>query len=382
MTRSGLTWIALASAAAGVMAALHYAALDLTLSHYDAKAHLVVARRVADSLTPGWKQFGGVWLPLPHVLNTWPVQVDSWYRTGLSGAVISVLGFVLAATALAALTWRLSGSRLAAATAWAVFAGNPNVLYLQSTPMTEALLFGLLAASALAVTAWAAPGSRVSATWPGVALALAVLTRYEAWPVAPALLVAAWMARARADGATAHAWRTSLARVIGLAVDSAAIAGPGTAGQPTGITATSGVGTANPATGTAVTYADMIRFQTVVAGSNAFMPGFAYVTTPTVAGFLMAKSRFTNSDTPIWGGNILDGALVGARAMSTLQVGSGTMLAGDFSQVVVGEWGVLEIEANPYAQFQSGIVGVRALYTCDVGVRYGPAFALGTGLVS
>lgn len=173
-----------------------------------------------------------------------------------------------------------------------------------------------------------------------------------------------------------------LARVIGLAVDSAAIAGPGTAGQPTGITATSGVGTANPATGTAVTYADMIRFQTVVAGSNAFMPGFAYVTTPTVAGFLMAKSRFTNSDTPIWGGNILDGALVGARAMSTLQVGSGTMLAGDFSQVVVGEWGVLEIEANPYAQFQSGIVGVRALYTCDVGVRYGPAFALGTGLVS
>ncbi len=218
MTRSGLTWIALASAAAGVMAALHYAALDLTLSHYDAKAHLVVARRVADSLTPGWKQFGGVWLPLPHVLNTWPVQVDSWYRTGLSGAVISVLGFVLAATALAALTWRLSGSRLAAATAWAVFAGNPNVLYLQSTPMTEALLFGLLAASALAVTAWAAPGSRVSATWPGVALALAVLTRYEAWPVAPALLVAAWMARARADGATAHAWRTSLARVIGLAM--------------------------------------------------------------------------------------------------------------------------------------------------------------------
>ena len=173
-----------------------------------------------------------------------------------------------------------------------------------------------------------------------------------------------------------------LARVIGLAIDSAAIAGPGTAGQPSGITATSGVGTANPSTGTAVTYADMIRFQSTVAASNAFMPGFSYVTTPTVAGFLMAKPRFTNSDTPIWGGNILDGQLVGARAMSTLQVGSGTMLAGDFSQVIIGEWGVLEIESNPYAQFQAGIVGVRALYTCDVGVRYGAAFALGTGLVS
>jgi HK97 family phage major capsid protein len=171
-----------------------------------------------------------------------------------------------------------------------------------------------------------------------------------------------------------------LARVIGLAVDTAAISGPGTAGQPTGITQTSGIGTANPTAGTAVVYADMIRFQSTVAGSNAMMPGFSYVTTPTVAGILMGKTRFTNSDTPIWEGNILDGRVVGAQAMTSLQIGSGQMLGGDFSNVVIGEWGVLEIEANPYAQFQSGIVGVRALYTCDVGVRYAAAFALGTGL--
>lgn len=173
-----------------------------------------------------------------------------------------------------------------------------------------------------------------------------------------------------------------LARVIGLALDSAALTGPGTAGQPTGISATSGVGTANPSTGTNIGYADMIRFQTTVAGSNAMMPGFGYVTTPTIAGILMGKPRFTNSDTPIWGGNILDGSLVGAPAMSSLQVSSATMFGGDFSQVVIGEWGVLEIEANPYAQFQAGIVGVRALYTCDVGVRYGAAFAIGTGMTA
>ncbi|MGH7605413.1 MAG: phage major capsid protein [Gemmatimonadaceae bacterium] len=174
---------------------------------------------------------------------------------------------------------------------------------------------------------------------------------------------------------------SDLARVVGLAVDLAGISGPGTAGQPTGITGVSGVGTANPGTTTNLSYADMIRFQSTVAASNAFMPGFGYVTTPTVAGALMAKPRFTNSDTPIWQGNILGGQLVGAPAMTSLQVGSGTMLAGDFSQVVIGEWGVLEIEANPYAQFQAGIVGIRALYTVDVGVRYGAAFALGTGFV-
>jgi len=174
---------------------------------------------------------------------------------------------------------------------------------------------------------------------------------------------------------------SDLAKVIGLAVDAAAIAGPGTAGQPTGILNTSGIGTAAPGTGTNLSYADMIRFQTTVAASNAFMPGFGYVTTPTVAGFLMGKPRFTNSDTPIWGGNILDGQVVGARAMTSNQIGSGTMLAGDFSQVVIAQWGVLEIETNPYANFPAGIVGVRAFYTVDVGVRYAAAFALGTGFV-
>lgn len=173
---------------------------------------------------------------------------------------------------------------------------------------------------------------------------------------------------------------TDLARVIGLAVDSAALSGPGTGGQPLGIIATTGIGTSNPTAGTACVYADVIRFQSTVAASNAMMPGFAYVTTPTVAGIFMGKPRFTNSDTPIWQGNILDGQVVGAQAMTSLQIGSGQMLGGDFSNVVIGEWGVLEIEANPYAQFQSGIIGVRALYTCDVGIRYAAAFALGTGM--
>ena len=58
----------------GCGVALFYYQHGLTLSHYDAKAHLVVARRVVDNLTPGWQQIGAVWLPLPHVLNMLPVR--------------------------------------------------------------------------------------------------------------------------------------------------------------------------------------------------------------------------------------------------------------------------------------------------------------------
>src|SRR6478672_6302946 len=42
-------FVFVATATAGIAAALHYSAAGLTLAHYDAKAHLVVARRIFDS---------------------------------------------------------------------------------------------------------------------------------------------------------------------------------------------------------------------------------------------------------------------------------------------------------------------------------------------
>ena len=181
----------------GVAAAVIYYRKGLTLSHYDAKAHLVVARRVLDSLTPEYSQIGAVWLPLPHLLNLLPVQIDWLYRTGASAVAISVLSFALACYAIARLVLRVSCSRAAATIAVAMFALDPDVLYLQSTPMTEPLLFGLVLLSISLVYDWVeAVGRnlaearsvqrlRAKAGW---ALILACLTRYEAWLVTAAVL--------------------------------------------------------------------------------------------------------------------------------------------------------------------------------------------------
>ena len=88
---------------------------DLVLSHYDAKAHLVVARRVIDNLTPGWQQIGAVWLPLPHLIQMLPVQIDLLYRTGASGSFVSILSFAITAYAFARLIIAATGSRTGAA---------------------------------------------------------------------------------------------------------------------------------------------------------------------------------------------------------------------------------------------------------------------------
>src|SRR5688500_8124571 len=126
----------------GAIAAVHYSRAGLALSHYDARAHLVVARRILDSLMPGWQQIGAVWLPFPHVLNMIPVQVDAWYRTGASAIAISVAALAIGAWALTSLIIRRTGSIAGGAAGAALLLANPNILYLQSTPMTEPLLFG------------------------------------------------------------------------------------------------------------------------------------------------------------------------------------------------------------------------------------------------
>ena len=214
------------AATLGVTAALRYHQLGLTLSHYDARGHLIVARRIVDSITPGWQQIGAVWLPLPHLLNMLPVQVDAWYRSGASAVAISIASYVLAAAAIAWLVMMLTQSRLAALAASAVFVLNPNVLYLQSTPMTEPLLLGLTTLGVAMLT------NRSGSAATGVVLALACLTRYEAWPVTYAALAAALWARWR-DGDTLPVAARSAARVavyptvaiIAFAVFSRAVVG-------------------------------------------------------------------------------------------------------------------------------------------------------------
>ena len=200
--------------AGGVIAAWHYARLGLTLSHYDARGHLIVARRVLDSITPGWQQIGAVWLPLPHLLNFLPVQIDWFYRTGASGVAISMLSFAVATATVAWIVIRLTDSIAAAVVASAAFALNPNLLYLQSTPMTEPLLLALTLVAVARLMWWSADsrsdGSGLGTATVGLAFALACLTRYEAWPVtACALAAGVWVRWKAGDTLSQSARRTA-----------------------------------------------------------------------------------------------------------------------------------------------------------------------------
>ena len=193
----------------------------LVLSHYDAKAHLVVARRVFDNLTPGWQQIGAVWLPLPHILDLLPVQVDLFYRTGLFASIVSIACLAISCYASARLILRATGSSVGAITCSVLLVFNPNLLYLHTTPMTEPLLLAATFVVVLWLVEWVdaarvgsqGPEARLPSTL-AAALFAAMWTRYEAWPVVTTAIAAAGYAAWR-DGASLS---VSFKRVAKLAV--------------------------------------------------------------------------------------------------------------------------------------------------------------------
>jgi hypothetical protein len=111
---------------------------DAMLNYGDAVAHLHIARRIFDSRTPRFSQLGSVWLPLPHILLIPFVQNYEWWANGLAGVIPSALAYIAACAGIYLLA-RHFVSRAASALALAFFALNPNLLYLQTTAMTEPL---------------------------------------------------------------------------------------------------------------------------------------------------------------------------------------------------------------------------------------------------
>jgi hypothetical protein len=133
-------WLAvLACSAIASAAAIVWSWRNGALLNYgDAVAHLHIARRVFDCHQPRLSQLGSVWLPLPHILLLPFVQVYSWWANGIAGIIPSALAYLAACAGIYRLARRWL-SPAPAALALAFFAVNPNLLYLQSTAMTEPL---------------------------------------------------------------------------------------------------------------------------------------------------------------------------------------------------------------------------------------------------
>src|SRR5215471_4777105 len=190
------------AAVISVGALIFYYHQGAILLYGDAVAHINIARRVFDSRTPTLLGLGTVWLPLPHLLDIPFIVNDRMWQSGLGASIPSMLAYVAGTLGVFRLVRGLA-SRTAAWIAALIYALNPNLLYLQSTAMTETLYLALFIWTVAFFSEFArAAGTdsrRASRALQNCALTLlaAMLVRYDAWFLAAAITVAGVIVAAR-----------------------------------------------------------------------------------------------------------------------------------------------------------------------------------------
>ena len=160
------------------------------LLYGDAVAHLHIARRIVDSLNPGLRQLGSVWLPMPHLLLLPFVWRTEWWQSGLAGAFPSMGAYIFGTAGIYRLA-RLWVPPRSALAAMVLFGLNPGLLYMQTTAMNEPLFLAemiwavmLIVELGRALDAGEAERSAKLLIGAGVVLVAAVFTRYDGWILA------------------------------------------------------------------------------------------------------------------------------------------------------------------------------------------------------
>jgi len=166
--------------------------------------------------------------------------------------------------------------------------------------------------------------------------------------------------------------RNDLSTALALAIDNGALQGSGASGQPTGIKNTSGINAPTSFAGATPTFAEVVAMETAVAEDNALMGNLSYILPAGMYGALKTTVKDAGSGQfVVEPGNTINGY----RSIVSNQVTAGDLYFGNFSDLLVGMYGGLDITVDPYTNSTSGTVRIVALQTVDVAVRHAVSFA-------
>jgi HK97 family phage major capsid protein len=168
-----------------------------------------------------------------------------------------------------------------------------------------------------------------------------------------------------------------LTKAAAVAIDNGFFNGTGITGQVLGALNTSNVLTTS---GTTFIWATALTMQNLILDQNIPGERLAYVCHPDVAKLLAGRQRFASATEPLWQGSTRDGVMAGLPAASSVTIPTGTVLLVDFSEALIAEWGDLQISIDPFTKFAQAIVGIRAMWSFDVGFGHPAAICIATGV--
>lgn len=171
--------------------------------------------------------------------------------------------------------------------------------------------------------------------------------------------------------------RNDLASLIAVELDRAAINGSGTSNQPLGVVGASGILTGTyPLAGP--DFASIVAMEGKLGANNADLGSLAYLTEPVLASALKSTQKASTSSEFIWtaGRELGTGQMNGFPAFSTSNMVADKVLFGNWNDLLMGLWGAIDIEVDPYYDFAKGSIAVRVLAYVDFAVRHPKSFVL------
>ena len=173
-----------------------------------------------------------------------------------------------------------------------------------------------------------------------------------------------------------------LIRAHAQALDAAIFNGTGATGQPLGILATTGIGdVAGGANGAALSWANIVALESAVGAANGLFGRLAYVTNSKVSGHMKSTPQVSGYPRYLMENGRTNGFAVEVTNAipSDLTKGTGTalsaMIFGNFEEVLVPQWGGLDMIVDPFSSKAKGVVEVTAIAYHDVCVRRPACFA-------
>lgn len=179
--------------------------------------------------------------------------------------------------------------------------------------------------------------------------------------------------------------RSDLATAVALEIDRAGFYGSGTANQPRGIAnyfginavdfGGTGAGDPGGANNSMPTFAELVQMETEIAADNADVASMAYIFNARMRGHLKVTPRFgTGTESTIWEpGNTVNGY----STEVTNQLADRDVFFGNFSDLLVGMWGGIEINVDPYTHSLKGRIRIVTFQDVDFVLRRVESFCYG-----
>jgi HK97 family phage major capsid protein len=166
-----------------------------------------------------------------------------------------------------------------------------------------------------------------------------------------------------------------ISMAVALALDKAAMTGPGTGNAPTGLGVQAGVGIQALATINQITWAEAIGLQSDVMTANAFFGNLAYAIHPVLAGDAKSRSRDSGSGRYVMENGEIDGyrTFISAQVADLGAAGANNAIFGDWSSLIIGYWSGIDLMVQN--QFDDGRTRLVVFVDADCNVEHAGSFS-------